>query len=165
VGTDSTTQGNWVGTYGTDGYSLAAGASAVPSYVTATMSGATTLTWSSSANSDPRALQVSGGQRLAAAWHGTIGTGNADGSFTVDLNFTDGGQHRLSAYLLDYNKRNRGETVQVLNANTGAVLDTRSVSDFTGGKYLTWTLSGHVRLRFANSAGSLNAVLSGLFFA
>jgi hypothetical protein len=43
------------------------------------------------------------------------------------------------------------------------VLDSRTLSSFHNGTYLTWYLSGHVRLRFTKLAGA-NAVLSGLFF-
>jgi hypothetical protein len=50
-----------------------------------------------------------------------------------------------------------------LDAATGAILDTRTVSGFQGGEYLTWDLSGHVQLRITYLAG-YNAVLSGLFF-
>jgi hypothetical protein len=47
---------------------------------------------------------------------------------------------------------------------SGAVLDTRDVSSFQSGTYLTWNLKGHVRLVITNLSASSNAVLSGLFF-
>src|SRR5262249_22078152 len=47
---------------------------------------------------------------------------------------------------------------------TGAVFDTESISSFGEGKYLVWNVSGHVQFRVTNGAGSLNAVLSGIFF-
>lgn len=46
----------------------------------------------------------------------------------------------------------------------GGLLDSRSVAAFNGGKYLVWTLSGHVQIRFTNLANGLNTVLSGIFF-
>jgi hypothetical protein len=51
----------------------------------------------------------------------------------------------------------------VLDAATGQVLDSREVSGFQNGRYLTWELTGHVRLRVTRTGG-MNAVVSGLFF-
>ena len=53
--------------------------------------------------------------------------------------------------------------MDLLNASTGAVLDSRTVSSFSGGQYLVWDLSGNVTFRISDLTGS-NAVLSGLFF-
>ena len=50
------------------------------------------------------------------------------------------------------------------DAISGNVLDTRSVTSFSGGQYLVWNVSGHVVLKFTNNAGTTNAVMSGLFF-
>jgi hypothetical protein len=69
----------------------------------------------------------------------------------------------VSAYFLDWDHRGRAQTVEVLDADTGAVLDTRTVSGFAEGQYLTWDLSGRVQIRVTN-LGGVNAVLSGLFF-
>src|SRR5207248_1594584 len=81
----------------------------------------------------------------------------------VDVNLTDGQSHRLALYALDWDRLGRSERVDVLDASSGAVLDTRTLSSFGGGQYLVWNLSGHVQLRLTNLAGQ-NAVLSGLFF-
>jgi hypothetical protein len=156
VGSDAATQGSWQGVYGSAGYDLATGPAALPAYAAVTPAGQQNCTWDRSA-ADPRALQVPGSPgRLAAVWY-------SNSAFTVDLNLTDGAAHRVSAYFLDYTAMGRSERVDVLDAATGAVLDTRTVSGFAGGQYLTWDLSGHVRLRVTRLAGA-NAVLSGLFF-
>jgi hypothetical protein len=57
----------------------------------------------------------------------------------------------------------REEWVDILDAVTGAVLETQTITSFEGGKYLVWNLSGHVLIKFTQNAGP-NAVLSGLFF-
>ena len=51
----------------------------------------------------------------------------------------------------------------MLDATTGAVLDTQNVSGFGNGVYIVYTLKGHVKVRVTNTGG-LNAVLSGFFF-
>ena len=55
------------------------------------------------------------------------------------------------------------QRVDVLDAATGAVLDSRSVSAFSGGTWMSWDLSGRVKLRVVNGVG-YNAVLSALTF-
>src|SRR5262249_3392296 len=84
-------------------------------------------------------------------------------TFTLDVNLTDGQAHRVALYAVDWDNRGRSERVDVVDAATGAVLDSRTLSAFSGGKYLVWTLSGHVQLRVTNLSG-VNAGASRLFF-
>jgi hypothetical protein len=86
-----------------------------------------------------------------------------DGAFSVDLNFTDGQTHRTALYFVDWDQSGRAQTVEILDASTGAVLNTQTVTGFGSGKYLVWDLKGNVRVRLTKIAG-FNAVLSGLFF-
>jgi hypothetical protein len=155
---DATTRGNWKGAYGADGYNVIGDARAYRPYATVTASGNTSYTW---ANSDwtlggLQKASMTATDRVAACWYS--GT-----SFTIDLDLTDGLSHRLALYFLDWDTQNRKQTVTVSDATTGAVLDTRSMTDFSQGKYLVYDVKGHVRITVAN-AGGLNAVMSGLFF-
>jgi len=153
---DMTTQGNWIGTYGSQGYDVIGKAASLPSYATVTPAGQASCTWAAS-STDPRALQdASGTGRIAACWY-------SYSSFTVDVNLTDGQTHDLELYFLDWDSTARGETVQISNASTGAVLDTETVTSFHSGVYLDWAVSGNVDIRVTHQAGA-NAVLSGLFF-
>ena len=81
----------------------------------------------------------------------------------MDVKVTDGQPHKLSVYGLDWDQTGRAETIDVVDAGSGAVLDRRSLSSFVYGAYVSWTVSGHVQLRVKRTAGS-NAVVSGLFF-
>ncbi len=159
---DTKTQGNWIGVYGTDGYDVINNPStthpnALPAGVTVTSAGATAYTWANPSTAT-QALEVPGGaSRIAAAWYATT-------SFTVDVDVTNGQSYNLELYFLDYNGGNaRSEHIQLSNASTGAVLNTETVSNFTGGDYLNWTISGNVLITITKTAGA-NAVLSGLFF-
>jgi subtilisin family serine protease len=158
VGSDTTTQGSWQGLYGTQGYTIINNATSDPSYATVTPSGQTSYTWNGS-TSDKRALQKAppATDRIAAAWYNAT-------SFTVDINLTDSATHKVSIYALDWDQLGRREQIQVLDPATGTVLDTRTISSFGGGEYLTWNLYGHVQLVFTDLSGP-NAVVSGLFFA
>jgi len=156
VKTDSSTQGNWQGKYGADGFSLAASASSIPSYASFSALNSQSWTWVS-ATSDPRALQSTYGYATAATWY------NAP-TFNFDVNMTDGKSHSFAMYALDWDSRGRAETVQIVDANSGAILDTRSLANFYNGVYLVWNITGHVTINVTVTAGP-NAVVSGTFFA
>jgi len=155
VVSDGSTQGNWQGSYGADGYSLANSTQSLPSYASFTPTGQSNYTWTTT-TSDPRALQAaSGSSRIASAWYGS--------AFSFDVNFTDGNSHLFAFYALDWDNGGRAETIQVLNASTNAVLDTRTISNFNNGLYLVWNISGHVKITVSLLSGT-NAVLNGAFF-
>lgn len=157
VRADTTTGGTWTGNYGTDGYSIFGGAASLPGYVQFSTSGAQTFTWASP-TSDGRALQTSPGAatRLAACDY-------AANSFTLNVNLTDGASHTVALYMVNFDYLSRAQTVQVTDANSGAVLSTRSVTNFTAGQWLVWTIAGNVKITITN-AGGLNPVASGIFF-
>ncbi len=118
--------------------------------------GGTPYLWATQ-TSDVRGLQrVSSPGRIAASVYNS-------NSFTVDLNFTDGATHKVAFYFVDWDLGNRSETAQISDAATGALLDTRSITNFSGGIYLIWNLSGHVTLKITDVSG-VNAALSGIFF-
>jgi hypothetical protein len=157
---DETTQGTWKGIYGADGYNVIANAASYPAYATVTPAGNSSWTWFAS-TTDVRDLQKAGAatDRIGACWHNTT-------VFTIDVNLTDSAVHQVALYCLDQDTAVRRQTVEVLDADTNAVLDTRSLSSsFNGGVYLVWNISGHVIIRITHQAGTgPNAVVSGLFF-
>ena len=156
TGFDTSTQGTWVGKYGADGYSLANVAARIPSYASFTVQNQLNYTWASS-TADPRALETANAsQRVAATWYN-------GSSFNFDLNFTDGNSHKFALYAVDWDNGGRSETVQIVDANTNAVLNTETISSFAGGTYLVWNISGHVKINVTTIAG-FNAVVSGVFF-
>ena len=165
TGIDTATQGNWPGVYGSNGYILANLGQNLLIPVTSGIGNQPNWTWSAN-TADPRALQIpGGGGATAATWFNLP-------NLTFDVNFTDGNQHQLSIYVLDWDNRGRAETIQVMDANSGTVLDTRSIpgttpaatsANFENGTYLKWNITGHVTINIISTAGP-NAVLSGLFF-
>lgn len=161
VNTDTTTQGNWTGTYGSGGYSILGGSTSLPSYANLSVSGNSTWTWEAAGTSDPRALQTSAGSstRVAACDYSN------NGSFSFSLNLNDGQSHQVALYLLDGDYRSRSETVQISDANSGTILSATSVSNFSGGDYVVYDLTGNVKITIINNTGSLNAVASGIFIA
>ena len=157
VGADTTTAGTWSPTYGGDGYVLTNGVASTPAYATVTPSGQSFYTWSSN-TTDVRGLLTAPNAttRRADTWYGQ--------TFSIDVNLTDGKPHNVSFYAIDWDSTQRSERFDVVDPSTNTVLDSRTISGFSGGEYLTWTLSGHVQVRVTNLNGA-NAVVSGVFFA
>ena len=76
VKTDTVSQGNWLGVYGSQGYDVIGKPASIPSYATVTPAGQTTFTWAAT-TTDPRALQTPDGtNRIAATWYSST-------SFTI----------------------------------------------------------------------------------
>jgi hypothetical protein len=158
VSFDSATQGNWIGTYGQAGYVIANDVNAAPSYATVNFTGASTWTWEAS-TTDVRALYstATSGARFASTYY-------SGSSFSVDLNLIDGQSHQVALYCLDLDSTTRSESIAILDAGTNSPLDTETVNNFHNGIWAVWNLQGHVIIRVTNNSGSLNGVVSGLFF-
>jgi NPCBM/NEW2 domain len=156
VGRDTTTQGNWINTYGAQGYDVIGNTSSLPSYASITPVGYQEYTWASS-TTNPLALQTAGGSsRVAATLYSST-------SFTVHVNLSDGQVHDLELYFLGWDGASRVETVTIASAGTGTVLNTETVSSFSSsGVYLDWAVSGNLLITITDVSGP-NAVLSGLF--
>ena len=70
----------------------------------------------------------------------------------------------VAVYALDWDNWHggRNERIDVLDP-TGAVLDSRTISNFQNGVYLVWSVTGSVTIRVTNLNTASNAVISGLF--
>ncbi|MGO9991029.1 MAG: M12 family metallopeptidase [Steroidobacteraceae bacterium] len=157
VGKDTSTQGTWTGSYGSDGYLIANDATNSPSYAAVTLSGDSLYTWTAS-TTDPRALQTTSGSsaRIASTFYSFT-------TYAVNVNVTDGKTHRIALYLLDWDSAGRSETISILDASNNAVLSTQTFSGFQNGAYVSWDISGHVLIQVTLTGGA-NAVVSGIFF-
>ena len=158
VKTDEKTVGNWKGTYGAEGAIIVADSTNAPKYGTVTPADKEDFTWADSTDEE-RALKKAAADakdRLAACWY----SGTA---FDIDINLTDDAEHQVAIYCLDWDTETREMTVEVQHADTGAKLDTQTVKDCHGGKYLVWNVKGHVKLHITK-VGDPNAVVSGVFF-
>jgi hypothetical protein len=154
---DTTTQGNWKGVYGADGSLIPNDSGHLPGYAIVNQLYAQTYTFADP-TTDSRALltYASTTSRLASVFYNPT-------SFTFDINLTDGQTHQLALYLNDFDASGRAETMEIVDANSKAVLDTRSVANFAAaGEYLVWNVSGHIQLLVTRTAGN-NAIVNGVF--
>jgi glucose/arabinose dehydrogenase len=156
AGFDDVTLGNWRGVHGANGWVLPAGHTNLGAGTTFELRPGTINTLPSF-TADPRALESpSGGGREPVVW-----TSPTNVSF--DLRLGDGLLHRVVLYFVDWEMMGqRIQTIEVTDAASGEVLDSRTISAFSGGKYLLWHLRGHVRFRITSENG-LAVTLSGLF--
>ena len=158
VQNDADTQGFWGKAYGADGYDISQAAASLPSYAAGNISGNANYTWNGS-TTDPRALLLpSSTNGIAACWY-------SGSSFTIDVNLTDGNTHQVAIYALDWDSYGpRQEQINVIDPGTGNILNSQTVSNFSGGQYLVYNITGHVQFQITNLVGGSNAVISGLFF-
>jgi subtilisin-like proprotein convertase family protein len=153
---DTTTLGNWKGVYGTDGSLIPNDSSHVPSYATVNLSNALTYTWLGSTTDSRGLLKYSSSTDRIASTYYSYG-------FTIDANLTDGQTHQIALYIDDWDNGGRAQTISFVDANTNAVLDTRSAANFVAGRYLVWQVKGHVLIQVAWQSG-YNALVNGIFF-
>jgi hypothetical protein len=141
--------------YGNEGYLLAGDtASVIPSFAEI-YQGAPVYVWAAS-TTDTRALQrpLNSADRFAATWVD-------DDRTYVTVDIKDSQLHRVSLYFLDWDRLGRSERVDVIDAVTGQVLDSRIISNFGDGVYGAWNIQGRVLFSITNITG--NAVVSGVF--
>ena len=155
ISKDTSTQGAWQGSYGTDGYGIANLGQIVPPYASFAVQNQSNYTWANN-TSDPTALQEPGSSsRIASTWY-------SSSSFSFDLN-TGTNPHQFAIYALDWHSEGRTESVQIVDAVTGFLLDSQVISNFGSGVYLSWNITGHVQI-IVTELGGANAVISGVFF-
>jgi hypothetical protein len=157
VRADTATHGYWKGVYGADGSLIANDSSHLPAYAALSAGAAALYTWSGS-TADPRALlkYASASDRIASTYYNYPG-------FSLDLSLLDGQPHQVAFYVLDWDNGGRTQTITIVDASSGALLDSRSAAGFQGGQYFVWTIAGHVQVQFKQVSGQ-NAVVSGIFF-
>lgn len=154
---DTNTLGNWKGVYGSEGYNVVGNADSYPTYVQTTFEGRTDRIWASSTTETRAPIKAaSTTDRIAASAQST-------NTLTVNLNMADTLTHRFAMYFLDWERLGRVQTVEILDAVTGAVLDTQTMSSFGEGKYLVWDLVGDVKVRLTRVGGT-NVNMQALFF-
>ena len=159
---DLTTQGSWVGVYGSEGYNLCGyGTPSYPSYVKVTPINATPYT-NTASTSNVKGLQKydNTSDRFIGGWYYNAAPVN------IDLQFT-GGDHQLALYLNDFDNGSRSETVILVDGDTNATLDSRNlglpVGFWNPPLWLVYRVNGHIRVT-CNSLTGATALLNGFFF-
>jgi len=154
---DTSTEGNWKGVYGADGYNVIGDAVSYPAYATVTPTDNVFAEWQGS-TTDARGLEKveSTTDRIAGVW-ATDGT-----SEYINLNLTDGNTHQVALYFVDWDYYGRSETITASDSTTGAVLFSTYLTSFSAGEYVVLNVKGNVTFTVPPVSG--NGVITGLFF-
>lgn len=162
-GTDTTTQGNWKSAYGGAGYGIVGDSSQQPSYGSFSYKLGTDATWAAS-TTDPRALLKASSttDRVAARRYANLHE-------TIDVNV--GATPRdVALYLMEWGSGDYQESVDVIDSDSGRILNTQIVSNFNNGVYLKYSVTGRVQFRVTkfyfdgyNNPGGVPE-FSGVFF-
>jgi hypothetical protein len=118
---DTTTQGSWKGTYGGNGFSIAGEKTSYPNYVQVKNVQQSVL-WTPS-TTERRALQMfMAPDRVAATWY-------SFGTLELEIYANDRKPQQVALYFLDWDgKGTRAQTMELLDGDTNAVLDSRSLA-------------------------------------
>jgi len=155
---DSSTRGNWKGTYGsgTNGYVLLGQATNLPSGTAVEFGGGSYFTLNAStpaASALERVGNTSPTNRFLGCYFSAT-------NFTVNLKLPSGITNTLALYLVL--AEGRSERVDLINPATGSVLDSQTVPGASNGVYLVWAVNGPVQAKVTRLAGA-NAMLSAVF--
>jgi hypothetical protein len=185
IGKDTTTQGNWVGTYGTAGYSIVDVGGAFPSayhsmpgYVTNFDFNFSPFTyvWNAAVlatDDEGDGFAPPSGFNRAIRKPGSLVTDPRIASTfynNCQFNLSISGVHPVSIYFLDWDGYTRYVEVDVIDADTLTVLDTQYLEpggvsfEYHLGVYHRWNLSGNITVKTALAGGAPNDVANAFFF-
>ncbi len=172
LGMDATTLGSWKGVYGQDGFVLADYSFNPPSYSyfnAVNVNQRLLDIWSCSENHtcDPRQLQkqpysYTPAERVESYYYNRM-------SDDFQINSWDGQTHRIALYFCDYEYLGRRVSVVAHNTSSGAVLDTRTLNNYSGCVYLVYNYTGAVDFQVIDNitptTGTIpNGTVSGFFW-
>lgn len=162
---DSTTKGAWKGVYGSEGQVFAGATPPAPTQPPAlaflSFSPQRALVWTWASNTaDERGMQKPGvadpADRFASTWY-------AEGTFDLDLRFSDARVHEVALYAVDWDDKARAQTIEVRDTRDTVLSSVTTGPELRTGVYYVWRISGHARIRVTRTAGA-NAVVFGLLF-
>jgi hypothetical protein len=153
LGTERAGGMGWAEHYGSEGYKVAYGGEKLPDY--ATVERWPPTYWWADPTGDPReALAEPGSSKSVAA--------TFYGSLELHLTIHGTNPREVSFYCMDWDHLGRMQKMEVVDVASEVVLDSREISDFGDGIYISYRVLGDVRFVMRPTSGS--AVFSGIFF-
>src|SRR5215472_14777366 len=153
LGVDTTTSGNWIEQYGSEGYIIPSSSTNLPSYAQLRV----TADIAHNTCSDSRCLETA--DRLSRTWNSWQAS-----TFRIDINITDGKTHKISLYAYDSFHTGDIQNFTIKDADSSAILSSQDLSSFFNGVYQIWEISGHVSIVVRGTTSRIPAIINGLFF-
>jgi uncharacterized protein (TIGR03790 family) len=153
LGVDTTTSGNWIGRYGSEGHVIPNSSINLPSYVQLRL----TADIANKTCSDNRCLATA--DRLSRTWNSWQAS-----TFTIDINVHDGKTHKISLYAYDAFHTGGILNITIKAATSGAILSSYELSSFFNGVYQIWQIRGHITIVVRGATPPIPAIINGLFF-
>ena len=142
-GIDKQTKGLWKKEYGSDGYFICGVGENIPEEIKINFINGETHIWQNKTQ-DIQALENPRGKANIAAVR------SHPLHEIIDFNFTDGKEHDVALYFLDWDKRNRWTVVDIIDANSRKVLHSYNLTDYVQGVYLKYRMRGKLQCRITN---------------
>ena len=153
LGVDTTTSGNWIGQYGSEGYIIPNSSANLPNYVQLRL----TADIANKTCSDKRCLETA--DRSSRTWNSWQGS-----TFTIDIKINDGKSHKISLYAYDASHTGSILNFMIKGEDNSAILPSHELSSFFNGVYQTWQINGHVNIVVSGTTPPIPAIINGLFF-
>ena len=157
---DRNTGGNWKEEYGSQGYHVVGAEKQLPEYVAQDgyiIRNAVCVLLKMYAEGENVLFYNRQDNRRVQAYYLSAET------FYIHICLADKDRHKISFYFLDYDRLQREQTVEVIHAGTGQVIDRKLLSDFHKGVYLSYEVMGAIILKITKINGP-DAVISGVFW-
>ena len=152
LGVDTTTSGNWMGHYGSEGYIIPDSFTNLPDYVQLRVTANTV----NDTCSDSRCLETADRlSRTRNSWQAS--------TFTFDVNISDEKAHKISLYAYDFSHTGDIQNFTIKDANSSEVFSSQELSSFFNGVYQIWEISGHVTIVVRGTTSSISAIINGSF--
>ncbi len=173
---DRVTKGNWLNTYGKDGYFLSAydkeDLVKLPCYVESInfprfelITPVGRKQWSNKTNNQSALVSPNPNikTRKLGAYH-SHKFANCGQCFVFDIKMKDKQKHKISLYFCDYDKQDRKLTVDAFDGDSlELIAPVVMVDKFHKGIYVTYEYNNSIRFRI-NAVKGDNAVLNAIFF-
>lgn len=147
LGTDTTTQGTWVGTYGANGYIVStptsSGSASLPSGWTWGITGNSFFTYSSYQVAAAEPEKPGGGGGFLDTWYA-----NSPGTMAITITQVGITPYHLEFYLAegDPTPNDRSQTLTFEDANSNVLDGPRSFSSFGSGVWAKYFITGSIKI-------------------
>lgn len=143
AGKDEQTKGMWTEKYGSVGYVIPGAGVKMPTDAEVFFINGDTHIWQNETRDIQAVTLPDKDIRIAAARSHPLHE-------IIDFDFTDGKEHDVAIYFLDWDRKGRWTVVDIIDPDTRKVLHSYNLTDYAQGIYLNYQMKGHLQCRITN---------------